>query len=77
MAKTQKHPIGNEFNANIIQENLFELFQYAHDHIVRNSFPSANEGASRDVTIVDTGSAVYICVKTPRGWFKSAALTAV
>lgn len=77
MPKTQKHPIGNDFNANIMQENLFELFQYAHSHDVRSTFPAANEGASRDIVIVDTGSAVHICVKTPRGWFKSAALTAI
>jgi hypothetical protein len=75
--KTQKHPIGNDFNANVIQENLFELFQFAHDHMVKSSFPTANEGMPRDIVIVDTGSAVYICVKTSRGWFKSAALTSV
>lgn len=77
MAKTQKHPIGNNFNANIIQENLLDLFHSAHDHVVRNSFPSANEGASRDIVIVDDGTSVYLCVKTSRGWFKSAALTSV
>ena len=77
MAKTQNHPIGNDFKANVLQENIFELFQYAHDHVVRSTFPAANEGASRDIVIVDTGTAVHICIKTPRGWFKSAALATV
>jgi hypothetical protein len=77
MSKTQKHPIGNEFNANIIQENLFELFQFAHEHQVKSSFPLATEGLPRDVVIVDDGTSVYICVKTTRGWFKTAALAAV
>jgi hypothetical protein len=75
--KTQKNPIGNDFNANVIQENLFQLFQYAHEHVVKNAFPAASDGAIRDVVVVDTGSAVYLCVKTSRGWFKSAAMTAV
>ena len=77
MPKTQKHPIGNDFNANIMQENLTELFYLAHDHVVRSSFPSAKDGMPKDVVIVDDGTSVYLCVKTTRGWFKSAALTAV
>lgn len=75
--KTQKHPIGNEFNATRVQNNFYDLYQYAHEHVIRSTFPAANEGALRDMCIVDTGSAVYICVKTTRGWFKTAILTAV
>ena len=75
--KTKKHPIGNDFNANVVQENLFELFQDTHEHFVRDSFPSAKEGNIRDIAIVDNGTAVYICVKTSRGWFKTAALSIV
>jgi hypothetical protein len=77
MAKTQNHPVGNDFKANVLQENLFELFQYAHDHVVRKSFPLANEGSIRDIVIVDDGTSTYICVKTSRGWFKTSALTSV
>lgn len=77
MPKTQSNPIGNDFNANVVQLNLEELFEHSHDHRVRDTFPAANEGTSRDIVIVDTGSAVYICVKTARGWFKTVALTAV
>jgi hypothetical protein len=77
MPKTQKHPIGNDFNANVVQESFLELFQAAHDHVVKNAFPSTSDGSPRDVVIVDTGTAVYICVKTSRGWFKTASLAAV
>lgn len=77
MPKTQSNPVGNDFNANVLQLNLEELFDAAHDHIVRTTFPTATEGTPRDVVIVDTGSVVHICVKTSRGWFKTVALTAV
>lgn len=75
--KTQKHPIGNDFNAAIMQQNLTDLFLSSHDHTVRSTFPSVKEGSIADIVSVDTGTAVYICVKTSRGWFKSAALTLV
>lgn len=77
MAKTQNHPTGNDFKAAVLQNNLEELFEAAHDHMVRSTFPAPNEGAPRDIIIVDTGTAVHICVKTSRGWFQTAALTAV
>lgn len=77
MPKTQPNPVGNDFNANVLQLNLEELFESAHDHIVRATFPATNEGSPRDIVIVDTGSAVYICIKTARGWFKTTALSAV
>lgn len=77
MAKTQPNPVGNSFNANVLQLNLEELFESAHDHIVRSTFPSSNEGSPRDIVLVDTGSAVHICIKTSRGWFQTVALTAV
>lgn len=77
MPKTQSNPTGNDFNANVLQLNLEELFEAAHDHVVRSTFPAPNEGTPRDMVIVDTGSVIHICVKTARGWFKTAALTAV
>lgn len=77
MSKTQNNPVGDEVLANILQLNLEELYESAHDHVVRSTFPGANEGSPRDIVIVDTGSAVHICVKTSRGWFQTAALTAV
>lgn len=77
MPRTQPHPVGNEVKPSVIQFNLEELFQVAHNHPVKSSFPTANEGAPEDIVIVDTGSAVHICVKTSNGWFKSPAFTAV
>jgi hypothetical protein len=75
--RTQKHPIGNDFNAAVMQENLRDLFQEAHSHLVKSAFPSASDGAPGDLCTVDTGSAVYFCVRTSRGWFRTAALTAI
>lgn len=77
MPKTQSNPIGNDFSAAVMQLNLQELFESSHDHVVRSTFPAANDGSVRDIVIVDTGSAVHICIKTSRGWFKTAALSAV
>lgn len=77
MARTQPHPIGNTVIPSNLQLTLEELFQVAHEHVVRSTFPAASEGTPEDIVIVDTGSAVHICVKTANGWFKSAAFTAV
>lgn len=75
--KTQKYPIGNTFQSSVMQLNLLDLFESAHDHDVKDSLPVANQGTARDLIIVDDGSNVYLCVKTSRGWFRTAALTAL
>lgn len=61
----------------IIQRNLDELFQLAHQHGVRVSFPGATDGMASDIVAVDDGATVYLLVKTSRGWFRTAALTAI
>lgn len=77
MSKTQPNPVGNELKSSVVQQNLEELFEFAHDHVVWPSFPTASAGAPGDMAIVDDGTAVYFVVKTSRGWFRSAALTAI
>lgn len=77
MPRTQPNPIGNNVQASVLQQNLEELFQLAHDHPVRNSFPTTLEGAPGDIIEVDTGTASYICIRTSRGWFRTSALTAL
>lgn len=77
MAQTQKNPIGNDFNANVIQLNFNQLFESAHEHMVKSSLPANREGSARDIVISDDGTNVYLCVKTSRGWFRTAALTAI
>lgn len=77
MPKTQHNPVGNDLLPNVVQKNLEDLFEFAHDHVVRATLPAANEGSPRDIVIVDTGTDVYICVKTSRGWFKTVALAAI
>ena len=75
--KTQKHPIGNDVKANVLQINLAELFELAHEHPVRAELPAAADGMPRDIVLVDDGTNVYLCVKTSRGWFRTTALTAL
>lgn len=85
MAKTQKQYVSaptsydtdlHDFAA-VVQESLADLFLDAHDHAVRSTAPTASEGSPGDVSIVDDGSTVRVYVKTSRGWFYSAAFTAL
>lgn len=76
MPETQKNPVGNTLNVSIVQQNFKDLFQFAHQHPVKDSLPTSIQGNSRDIVIVDDGTNVYIAVKTSRGWFRTAALTA-
>jgi hypothetical protein len=63
--------------AEVIQRNMDELFQLAHAHGVRVSLPGSTDGMASDIVSVDNGTTVYLLVKTSRGWFRSAALTAI
>ena len=66
----------NDF-AEVVQRNLESLFGYAHEHMVRTTAPGSTDGKAQDIVLVDDGTNVYVAVKTSRGWFKSANLTAV
>lgn len=77
MSRTMPRDIGNEVQASTAKFLFEELFELAHDHVVRTSLPTAQEGSTGDIVIVDTGSTVSICVKTSRGWFQTSALTAI
>lgn len=77
MPRTMPRDIGNEVQASTAKFLFEELFELAHDHSVRASLPTAQEGNIGDIIIVDTGSAVYICTKTSRGWFQTSTLTAI
>ena len=61
----------------VIQRNFLELFELAHQHGVRISFPGATDGRASDIVTVDDGTSVYLLVKTSRGWFRTTALTAL
>lgn len=69
--------VGNDYSASASKFLFEELFASSHDHSIRTTHPASNEGAIGDIVIVDTGSVVTIDIKTSRGWFKTAALTAV
>lgn len=77
MPRTQPNPVGNNLKNSVVQQNLEELFEFAHDHPVRSTFPSASDGAPGDIVAVDDGTNVYACFKTSRGWFRTAALIAI
>ncbi len=85
MAKTQKQAVSApkdydtklEDFAAVIQENVQELFFDAHDHEVMSAAPTAGEGAPGDLKFVDDGTDVKMYVRTNRGWFYSATLTAL
>lgn len=85
MAKTQKQAVSpptkydselSDFSA-VIQENFHDLFFDSHDHEVQAAAPTSGEGASGDIKIVDDGTNVKLYVRTNRGWFYTAALTAL
>jgi len=86
MAKSQRKPLNPptqedrpmliDYTATI-QYSLSDLFRAAHDHLILTSNPKSTDGSLQQVSIVDTGSSVYLVVKTNRGWFKSPAFTAI
>jgi len=77
MPKSMPREIGNDYSASASKFLFEELFASSHDHMVRSTFPTINDGSNGDIVIVDTGSVVNICVKTSRGWFKTANLTLI
>jgi hypothetical protein len=86
MAKSQRQPLNPptpgdrqtlQDYTRTIQFSLTDLFLSAHDHTVLSDNPGTRDGAVQQVSIVDTGSSVYLVVKTNRGWFKSSAFTAL
>ena len=86
MAKTQRRsinppgPTDRELltdYSTTIQLTFDDLYQAAHDHLVLSSNPATNDGAIQAMSVVDNGVSVYLVVKTKRGWFKSAAFTAL
>ena len=86
MAKSQRNqvnPPGPEDRPSLtdysasIQVSFDQLFQAAHDHLVLSTNPAMTDGAIQTVSIVDTGTSVYMVVKTKRGWFKSPSFTAI
>lgn len=77
MGQTQNNPIGNTVIPSIVQKNFEELYETAHEHMIRDTVPAGNEGAPRDIVLFDDGTTVYLYIKTTRGWFRTAALTPV
>ena len=77
MARSMPREVGNDYSPAAVKYLFEELYELAHNHPVRTTNPTIQEGTPGDIVVVDTGSVVTICVKTSRGWFKTAALTAI
>lgn len=63
--------------SHVIQDNLLDLHEVAHEHTVLTENPVATDGMIQDIKLIDDGATVKIAVKTARGWFVTAALTAI
>lgn len=72
--ETQRNPIGSDVKASVVQQNLEDLFQFAHTHDVMSSAPADNEGNVGDIKPVIVGTIFYIYVKFSSGW-KRAVLS--
>jgi hypothetical protein len=86
MAKSQRRSINppgptdrellTDYSATL-QLTFDDLHQSAHDHLVLTTNPGVNDGAIQTLSIVDNGTNVYLIVKTKRGWFRTADLSAI
>lgn len=74
MARTQNFPIGDDFKAEVVQRNLEDLFQAAHEHDALKEAPRASDGVPGDMYPVQINGVFYIYVKFPEGW-KRAVLS--
>ena len=61
----------------VLSRSLDDLYDSAHEHSLLTADPASTTGQVGDLKIVDTGSSVYLVVKTSRGWFKSSAFSAI
>lgn len=61
--------------ASVIQSNLVDLFQVAHDHPIRTSVPTNSDGNIGDIIVVQTGGNYYLyCKVSADTWKRTAAL---
>lgn len=60
--------------SSIIQDNLGDLFQAAHNHTLRTTVPASNEGNVGDIFLVETSTTFKLYVKFTTGW-KSVTLS--
>ena len=51
-----------------VQGNLGDLYEGAHAHAVLGGAPSAGDGGTGDIELVDDGTNQYLYVKFPSGW---------
>lgn len=72
--KTQDFPISDKPSPEVIQRNLEDLFQFAHEHGIRTTAPSSTEGSVGDILPVLLGTTGYLYIKFPEiGWKRVTA----
>ena len=61
--------------ASVVQSNLADLFDVAHEHSLRTTVPTSSEGSVGDLVLVNTNSQWYIYAKVnTTTWLRTAAL---
>ncbi len=60
--------------SSVVQDNLTQLFQSAHNHSIRTTVPASNEGSAGDIFLVEVSGVFSLYAKFPSGW-KSVTLT--
>lgn len=79
MPKVQRRSV-SPFNdeskdfAEVIQSNIEDLFEDAHDHGIRTTVPGDDEGSVGDIIGVEISGVFSVYFKFSSGW-KSATLT--
>lgn len=68
--KTQIFPVGNVLKPEVVQRNLQDLHEFAHEHEFRITIPTENEGTVGDLALVYINNTAYLYVKFPVGWKK-------
>lgn len=84
MARQQSRPIAPPIRvdqqtlldfSSVVQDNLLDLYNVAHEHSTRTTVPLASEGVVGDMVLVFTSPSWYIYAKVdPSTWLRTAAL---
>lgn len=83
MPETQSTPISTPLPTDenlqvysaTIQANLFDLFNYAHQHALLTAAPTSTQGTVGDIALVQLGTAYYIYAKVGKTLWKRVLLS--
>jgi len=83
MSETQTTPVSAplptddklQVFATVLQQNLFDLFNYAHTHTPTNVVPTNTQGNVGDISIVQIGTSYYLYAKVSKTLWKRVLLS--